>query len=54
MKKKENLIDKIRDHCHLTGSHRGPAHSKNNNNVTQKQGNFYQLYFTVSVIIIVY
>ena len=32
--------DKVRNHCHLTGKYRGPAHSKCNNNVTQKQSNF--------------
>ena len=25
---------KVRDHCHLTGTYTGPAHSKSNNNVT--------------------
>ena len=31
----EILSDKVRDHCHLTGKHRGPTHSKCNFNVTQ-------------------
>ena len=33
---KEVLSDKVRDHCHLTGKDRGPAHSNCNNNVTEK------------------
>ena len=37
--------DKIRDHCHLTGNYRGPAHSKCNINVTQKQKNFIPFIF---------
>ena len=37
--------DKVRDHCHLTGSYRGPAHSKCNINVTQKQSNFIPFIF---------
>ena len=37
--------DKVRDHCHLTGKYRGPAHSKCNINVTQKQSNFIPFIF---------
>ena len=38
----ENKIieNKVGDHCHLTGKYRGPAHSKYNVNVKQKQSNF--------------
>ena len=32
--------DKIRDHCHLTGNYRGPAHSICKIIVTQDQSNF--------------
>ena len=38
VKKKFSLI-KIRDHCHLKSNYRGPALSKCNLNVTQKQSN---------------
>ena len=41
----EILSDKVRDHCHLTGDYRGPAHSKCNINVTQKQSNFIPFIF---------
>ena len=37
---KEILSDKVRDHCRLTGKCRGPAHSKFDTNVTQKQSNY--------------
>ena len=43
--KKNIESDKVRDHCHLTGNYRGPAHSICNNNVTQKQSNFIPLIF---------
>ena len=42
---KEILSDKVRDHCHLTGDYRGPAHSKCNINVIQKQSNFIPFIF---------
>ena len=37
--------DKVRDHCHLTGKYRGPAHSICNNNATQDQSNFIPFIF---------
>ena len=37
--------DKVRDHCHLTGEYRGPAHKTCNINVTQKQSNFIPIVF---------
>ena len=42
---KEVNSDKIRDHCHLTGEYRVPAHNNCNNNVTQKQSNFFPFVF---------
>ena len=42
---KEILSDKVRDHCHLTGKYRGPAHNTCNINVTQKQSNFIPFVF---------
>ena len=37
---KEVFSNKVRDHCHLTGKYRGPAHNTCNKNVTQDQSNF--------------
>ena len=37
---KEIFSDKVRDHCHLTGKYRGPAHNVCNINVKQKDSNF--------------
>ena len=42
---KEIITEKVRDHCHLTGKYRGPAHSKCNINVTQKQSKFIPFIF---------
>ena len=42
---KEIFSDKVRNHCHLTGKYRGPAHNKCNNNVTQDQINFIPFMF---------
>ena len=38
--KKEILSDKVRDHCHLIGKYRGPAHNTSNINVKQKDSSF--------------
>ena len=37
---KEILSNKVRDHCHLTGKNRGPAHNTCNINVRQADSNF--------------
>ena len=42
---KEMLYTKVRDHCHLTGNYRGPAHSECNIIVTQDQSNFVPFIF---------
>ena len=39
------ISDRVRDHCHLTGKYRGPAHSKCIIDVTQKQSNFIRFIF---------
>ena len=36
----KEIYSKVRDHCHLTGKYRGPAHQNCTINVTQKQSNF--------------
>ena len=42
---KTKYSDEVRDHCHLTGKYRGPAHSKCNINVTQHQSNIVPFIF---------
>ena len=37
---KEKISDKVRDHYHLTGKYRVPAHNTCNINVKQKDSNF--------------
>ena len=37
---KQRIVDKVRDHYHLTRNYRGPAHTECNINVTEKQSNF--------------
>ena len=44
--------DKVRDHCHLTGKNRGPAHSNCDFNGKQKDSILFHLYFTILVIMI--
>ena len=42
---KEIVSNKVRDHCHLTGNYRGPAHSICDINVTQDPSNFIPFIF---------
>ena len=37
---KEIISEKVKDHCHLSGKNRGPAHNVCNINVKQKDSNF--------------
>ena len=37
---KEIVSDKVRDHCHLTGKYRRPAHNSCNKNIKQKDSHF--------------
>ena len=46
---KENLIDKVGDHCQLTGAYRGSAHQSSRNNVKQKQNKFIPFVFHSSI-----
>ena len=39
------VSDKVRDHCHLTGKYREPAHSQCNINVTQDKSNLIPILF---------
>ena len=45
--------EKVRNHCHLTGKYRGPAHNTCNVNVTKIKVILSLLYFTILVIMIV-
>ena len=42
---KEVIFDKVRDHCHLTGKYRRPAHNFRSINVTYKQNNIIPFVF---------
>ena len=42
---KEKISDKVRDHCHLTGKFRGPAHRKCNIIFTQDKSNIFPFIF---------
>ena len=42
---KEIISDKIRDHCHISGKYRGPAHSLFKINVTQQQSTIISFIF---------
>ena len=43
----EILSDKVRDHCHVTGKYRGPAHNSCNTNVKEKDNNFIPFAFHI-------
>ena len=42
---KNKECDKVREHCHLTGKYRAPAHKKCKTNVTQDHSNFIPFVF---------
>ena len=42
---KEKFVDKVRDHCHLTGKYRCPAYQKCIFHVTQKQSKYIPFVF---------
>ena len=44
---KEITFDNVRNHCHLTGNYRSPAHSSCNIKVTEKQSNFIPFIFHI-------
>ena len=44
---KEIISEKVRDHCHLTGKYRGPAHNVCIINVKQKDSNFIPFAFHI-------
>ena len=46
---KETSIDKVRDHCLLTGKYRGPAHNTCTIDVTEQQSNNFPFIFHVFI-----